>query len=79
MKKKDLQSLRSKSIKDLKKMVSEKKEEASETFIKMKTGQEKNLKKVKNLRTDVAQILTVIKEKEIVDEKEKAKETKGDK
>lgn len=75
MKKKDLQSLRSKSIKELKKTVTDKKLEASEVFVKIKSGQEKDLKKVKNLRTDIAQILTVIKEKEIMDKKEQGKET----
>ena len=79
MKKKDLQSLRSKSIEDLRKMVSEKKDEANEAFLKTKAGQEKNLKKVKNLRTDIAQILTLIKEKEIIEEKEETKEKKGEK
>ena len=75
MKKKDLQSLRSKSIKELRKMAFDKKLEASEAFVKIKSGQEKNLKKVKNLRTDIAQILTAIKEKEIMDKKEPGKET----
>jgi ribosomal protein L29 len=74
MKKKDLQALKSKSIEELKKMVSDKKKEADEAFIKTKAGQEKNLKKVKNLRKDIAQILTLVKEKEIVEE-----EKKGDK
>lgn len=74
MKKKDLQALKSKSIKELRKMVLDKKKEANEAFIKTKAGQEKNLKKVKNLRKDIAQILTLIKEKEIIEE-----EGKGDK
>jgi ribosomal protein L29 len=75
MKKKDLKSLRTKPVKDLQKMISEKKKEASDTYLKIKSGQEKNLKKVNNLRTDISQILTVIKEKEIL---EKENEMKGE-
>lgn len=75
MKKKDLSKLKEKSIKDLRKMVEEKKKEAQETFAKIKGGQEKNVKKFKSLRKDIAQILTLIGEKQIV-KKEKLKKEK---
>lgn len=71
MKKKDLKSLRSKTKVELKKLVGDKKKEVNEAFVKTKTGQEKNLKKVKNARRDIAQILTLIKEKEIVEKESK--------
>lgn len=76
MKKKDLKALRSKSANELRKMANEKRQKANKAFVEIKTGQEKNLKEVKNLRKDIAQILTVLKEKEIVEE-EKAEKKKG--
>lgn len=78
MKKKDLKDIRSKKIDELRKMVDEKKKEAAETFSKTKGGQESNVKKYKNQRKDIAQILTVIREKEIIEKmkKEKKKEAK---
>jgi len=75
MKKKELTSLRSKKIQELIKMVADKKKEATEVYSKMKAGQEKNLKKVKNLKKDIAQILTIIKEEEL-SEKQESKEKK---
>lgn len=81
MKKKDLVSLRKKDVKELKKMAEDKKNEALNAHVKMLAGQEKNLKKARNLRREVAQILTIVKEKEFVEEltketEEKAKEEK---
>lgn len=68
MKKKDLKSLRTKDIKELKKMVETKRSEAANSHVKRLAGQEKNLKKVKNLRREIAQLLTIIKEKELTEE-----------
>lgn len=65
MKKKGLKDLRVKEIDELKKLVSEKRKETSVIYTKVKTGQEKNLKKVKGLKKEIAQILTIIREKEI--------------
>ncbi len=65
MKKKGLKDLRAKEIDELKKLVSEKRKETSVIYAKVKTGQEKNLKKVKGLKKEIAQILTIIREKEI--------------
>jgi ribosomal protein L29 len=80
MKKKDLVSLRKKEIKDLEKMVEEKRAKAINAHVKMQAGQEKNLKKASNLRREIAQILTIIKEKEIREEEmpeaKKKEETK---
>jgi ribosomal protein L29 len=76
MKKKDLQSLRKKETKDLQKMVSDKKKQIAENFIKLKAGQEKNFKKMANLKKEVAQIMTVIKEKEIIEKETKKEEKK---
>jgi len=76
MKKKDLQDLRNKKIIDLDKIVAKKRQESILAHAKMKTGQEKKIKKVKNLRREIAQVLTIIREKQIL-EKEEEKETKG--
>jgi ribosomal protein L29 len=66
MKKKDLTDLRNKKINELEKLVSKKRNELINTYAKIKAGQEKNLKKAKNIRRDVAQILTIIREKELL-------------
>ena len=76
MKKKDLQDLRSKKVIDLNKIVAKKRQESILAHAKMKTGQEKKIKKVKNLRREIAQVLTIIREKQIL-EKEKKKEAKN--
>ena len=75
MKKKDISDLRTKKLEDLLKLVSDKKKEIGKVALKIKSGEEKNLKKVKNLKLEVARILTIVKEKEIIEIKT-AKETK---
>ncbi|HJX46047.1 MAG TPA: 50S ribosomal protein L29 [Patescibacteria group bacterium] len=72
MKKKDFESLKEKKIDDLKIMVSNKKKEISLLFAKTKAGQEKNTSKMRNIKRDIARILTLMTEKEII-EKEKDK------
>lgn len=67
MKRKELTDLKSKTIKDLIKMVMDKKFEAKKISLSISGGKEKNLKAGKNVRRDIAQILTVIKEKEIIE------------
>jgi len=73
MKKKDLKDLRIKSISDLKKVLKEKRQQLAEIGIKNKTGEEKNLKKAKNLRIEIAQISTITGEKEILEKEGKIK------
>ena len=78
MKKKELKDLKVKGLKELGKLVSQKKLELSESYAKIKAGQEKNLKKAKNLRRDVAQTLTIIREKELLEqESEGVEEQEG--
>lgn len=76
MKKKELKSLRIKKNEDLAKMVADKKKEATETYAKMRAGKEKNLKRVKYLKKEIAQILTIMKEKEFSEEEKKKEEPK---
>lgn len=68
MKKKELKDLRVKDYKELKKILSEKRLEVARVKADLKVSHEKNLKKAKNLSHDIAQILTIIKEKEIIEE-----------
>jgi len=74
VKKKDLVSLKTKEIKELEKMAIDKKKASAEAYSKIKAGQEKNIKKVKNLRRDIAQILTVIRQKTLTGEGKEEKE-----
>ena len=71
MKKKDLQAARNKKVSELKNLVSKKKQEVEVLQAKVKAGQEKNLKKAKNIRIEIAQLLTLIREKEIIKKEEK--------
>ena len=74
MKKKELESLRKKDIKELNKMLEEKKREYLLSYSQVKAGQEKDTSKPTNIRKDVAQILTTIKEKEIITKTESKSE-----
>lgn len=76
MKKKELAKQREKSIKVLKSALEKKRRTLSETFVKTKAGQEKNIKKVKILKREIAQLLTIVKEKETEEKKVKSKEKK---
>lgn len=67
MKKKEFNDLREKSVKDLKKIVVEKKLEEKKVRMNMYGGKEKNLKVGRILRTEIAKILTLVREKEIIE------------
>lgn len=71
MKKKDLTDLRNKKTSELEKLLAKKRHELINANAKIKAGQEKNLKKAKNIRRDVAQILTIIREKKLLKEETK--------
>ena len=62
-------------IKELIKMASDKKTESVKEKMKILGGKEKNLKVSRNLRAEIAKILTLIREKEIL-EKMQPKEEK---
>jgi ribosomal protein L29 len=72
MKKKEFQELKLKKVEELVKLVSAKKSEAM-VLIGEKYGKSaaKDVKKVKNLRKDIAQILTLLREKEIMEKEAK--------
>ncbi len=71
MKRKEFTDLKTKQIKDLLKMVSAKSLEAGKKQMEVSGGKEKNLRSVKNIRKDIARILTLIKEKQIIETLEK--------
>jgi ribosomal protein L29 len=75
MKSRELSKLRTEDVASLEKMLTEKKTELGLNYADTKAGKEKNLRKSKMLRRDIAQIMTVIRELEIVDEN-KQKEDK---
>lgn len=66
MKKSEIKVLREKNIEDLKKLFSVKKKEINKVMIEVSSGTEKNLKKIRFLRRDIAQILTIIRQKDIL-------------
>lgn len=68
MKTKELRDLRTKDLKEIEKLVITKKLELIRGKAEGKVGKEKNLKKAKNLRRDISQLLTVIREKEIIED-----------
>jgi len=66
MKKKDLEDIRNKEVSGINKNLAEKRKGLDKIMAEMHTGNEKNLKKAKNLRREIAQMLTIIKEKELI-------------
>lgn len=76
MKRKDLTALRAKTIKELERLVYEKKTEATKKKMEILGGKDKNLKASRILMTEVAKILTLVKEKEIIENIEMKKEGK---
>jgi ribosomal protein L29 len=74
MKKKELNELRQKDVKQLEKMLDENKLELLKTKANIAVAKEKNLKKAKNLRKEISQIETVLKEKEQIAESSNNKE-----
>lgn len=71
MKTKDLSNLVSKPISELEKIVIDKKTTLMKSKADIIASREKNLKTAKNLRREISQILTLIRQKEIM---EKAKQ-----
>lgn len=71
MKRKEFNDLRSKEIKELIKKAEALRLDIAKTKAEMKTSNEKNLKKVKFLRKDLSQVLTIIREKDIIMSEEK--------
>lgn len=71
MKKKEFKDLRVKEEKELSKMLLEKKTELMKVIPNVAVNQEKNLKKAKTLKKEIAQIKTILRENELVKEETK--------
>ncbi len=67
MKRKEFNDLREKNAQELEKIVLGKKLEIEKAKMKIIGGKEKNLKVRKNLAQEIAKILTLIREKEIIE------------
>jgi ribosomal protein L29 len=76
MKKNELKQARLKSFEELKKLVDQNKLELASFYAKVSVGGGKNLKKTKNLKVDIAQLLTLMREKEIIEAEESRKKGK---
>lgn len=63
-----IKSTREKTQENLKKVVDGLRLEIERVKMEVKTAKEKNHKKVSNLKRDLSQILTIIREKEISEE-----------
>ena len=75
MKTKDFKNMRSKTIKELLTLAAQKKLENQTKKAEVATGREKNLKQARNIRVEIAKILTLVREKQIV---ERIDSQKGD-
>jgi ribosomal protein L29 len=76
MKKHQLQELRGKKVEELSRELSGLQQKRFEAYVSLGLGKEKNLKVVKNIRRDIAQIMTLLRLK--ASEAQAVKE-KGDK
>jgi len=65
MKKNELTNFKAKKTADLKISVLTKKRELTLFYSKVASSGEKNLKKSQNIKRDIAQILTIIRQKEL--------------
>lgn len=65
MKKKELQELKVKEVKELNDMVTKKRVELDTALIDLRAGRTKNVHTSRNLRHDIARIMTIIKEKKV--------------
>lgn len=70
MKKKELSQLRTKSIDELAKTAAQLNEEIAQLSLEVKVGKHKNVRTIKNKRRELAQVLTVLREKELLSETE---------
>jgi len=76
MKRKDYADLKGRTFEELTKMASVKRTDAVKKKMQILAGKEKNLKVYRNLRVEIAKILTLIREKEILEEMQ-SKEVKN--
>lgn len=66
MKKKEFNELSKKTVEELSPMLAQKKSEVLPVAVSIATGKEKNFKKAKLLRLEIAKISTIIREKQLL-------------
>jgi len=71
MKNKELQLMRKKDLKELESLAQKKREELALSYAKIKAGKVKDTGLLKRLKRELAQLLTLAKEKEIIQESKK--------
>ena len=78
MKKKELNELKKKTATELSAELSKKQEEKLKAEVALASGKESNLRAAKNIRRDIAQILTLLRSDIIRTSEGQALEKKGD-
>jgi ribosomal protein L29 len=76
MKKNELRDMRSKTLEELRKLIDTNKLELASFITKVGAKTGKDVKKAKNLRINIAQLLTLVREKEIIETEENKKKGK---
>lgn len=76
MKKNEYLNLKSKSLKELEKEVENRQKEAMLSYAQIKAGRTKNTAAARKIRREIAQIQTLIRQKQIIDIEAKNKEKK---
>jgi ribosomal protein L29 len=69
MKKREVEEMHKKDVSTLTSILSEKRLEFTKASSEIKLGKEKNFKKAKNLRKEIAQLSTLIREKVLTEAK----------
>ena len=67
MKIKELTDLRKKDINELKNILKDKKDDLDKINLDLSLGQESDHKKASRVKKDIAQIMTIVREKEIIE------------
>lgn len=70
MKRKELSPIREKTREAIEKAVQEKRLELAKVQAELRLGRVKNVKVAKNLRRDIAQLMTILREKKIIEKNE---------
>lgn len=65
MKPKELKQIRVKNKRELEKLAQEKKKELAKETANVNLGRTKNIRSARNLRLEIAQLMTILREKEI--------------
>ncbi len=73
------EELRKKNLEELRKMASDLEKKIADEYFDMRMGKEKDVRKPRNLRRELAILMTIIKEKELVKLNDKSSNVGEDK